>query len=112
MLSDQSAQEKPGAAQTNASNTPIVTKSGRSPHRIKPVGLGSEPPNAGAATWFFECPLNPPFVKSGNLSLFSLLAVFASVDVLGAVIAIFRRNGGTEPTGDQQIPRCERSQHG
>ena len=61
------------------------------------VTVGSEPPNASAATRFNECPLNPPFVKSENLLLFRLLSVFAGVDVLGAVIAIFRRNGGTEP---------------
>ena len=50
--------------------------------------MGSEPPNASAATRFIECPLNPPFVKSGNLLFFRLLSVFAGVDVLGAVIAI------------------------
>jgi len=44
-----------------------------------------------------ECPLNLPFVKSGNLLLFSLLSVFAGVDVLGTGVAIFRRNGGMEP---------------
>ena len=66
-------------------------------HRAASVIVASEPPNASAATRFNECLLNPPFVKSGNLLLFSLLSVFAGVDVLGAVIAIFRRNGGREP---------------
>lgn len=61
------------------------------------VGLGSEPPNASAALPFIKCSLNPPFVKSGNLLPSSLLSVFAGVDVLSAVVAIFRRNGGTEP---------------
>ena len=55
------------------------------------------PPNASAAPRFIGCPLNPPFVLSGNRLPFSALSVFAGVDVLGAVVAIIKRNCGTEP---------------
>ena len=55
------------------------------------------PPNASAAPRFIGCPLNPPFVLSGNRLPFSALSVFAGVDVLGAVVAIIKRNGGSEP---------------